>query len=222
MNEAIDDFSYGNRLLSAKTHFSLIARKKMYRLFLSMLQPDPKDEILDLGTTPDMRLADSNLFDKLYPYKDHLSVCSVEDCSELAETLGLKQCFRNESHRPLPFDDRQFDICFCSAVLEHVGDRENQEQFLNECLRIARKVFITTPYRYFPLEVHTFLPFVHWLPQPVFQAITKRLQGEFWASTENLNLCSMRDIRRMKLTRAVEIRFIRTAGMRSNMVLIAR
>ena len=25
-------------------------------------------------------------------------------------------------------------------------------------------VFVTTPNRWFPLEVHTLLPFVHWLP----------------------------------------------------------
>ena len=34
----------------------------------------------------------------------------------------------------------------------------------SEALRVGRRAFITTPNRGFPVEVHTRLPFVHWLP----------------------------------------------------------
>ncbi len=33
-------------------------------------------------------------------------------------------------------------------------------------MRVGRRVFVTTPNRRFPVEVHTRLPFVHWLPKP--------------------------------------------------------
>jgi hypothetical protein len=36
---------------------------------------------------------------------------------------------------------------------------------VHELCRVARRVFVTTPNRHFPLEVHTLLPFVHWLPK---------------------------------------------------------
>jgi hypothetical protein len=32
---------------------------------------------------------------------------------------------------------------------------------------VGRRVFLTTPNRWFPIEVHTRLPFVHWLPEAV-------------------------------------------------------
>ncbi len=96
----------------------------------------------------------------------------------------------------------------------------DQEYFLNECLRVAKKVFITTPYRYFPLEMHTFIPFLHWLPWRWFQWIVRKTGGEFWASTDNLCLCSKRDNNHMKLSRDIKIKFIHTVGMRSNMVII--
>ena len=35
---------------------------------------------------------------------------------------------------------------------------------MHELARVARRVFLTTPNRFFPLEVHTLLPFAHWLP----------------------------------------------------------
>lgn len=192
----------------------------MFTLFMKTIEPSEEDEILDLGATPDIKLADSNIFDKMYPFKDKLSVCSIEDCSDIVKQLGLKAFYFNEPNEPLPFSDKQFKACFCSAVLEHVGNRKNQEFFINECLRIAEHVFITTPYRYFPVEMHTFFIFLHWLPWNVFQRIVRRTRGDFWASTENLNLCCLRDIKKMRLKRNVKIKLIHTAGLPSNMVIM--
>jgi hypothetical protein len=52
-------------------------------------------------------------------------------------------------------------------VIEHVGDRDRQQAFVHEALRVGDRVFLTTPNRWFPVEVHTRLPFVHWLPDRV-------------------------------------------------------
>ena len=219
MAKAIDYFAYDNKLLSLKTFFSMKARTKMFNYFMKTIKPLEQNEVLDVGATPDTKLKDSNLFDKLYPYKKQLTVCSIEDCSELVEKMGLKKFVFNEPKKPLPFTDKEFDVCFCSAVLEHVGSRENQVFFINECLRVADKVFLTTPYRYFPLEMHTFILFLHWLPWEVFQKIVRKLKGEFWANTDNLNLLCKRDISEMNLTSNVEVKFIRTMGMKSNMII---
>ena len=64
----------------------------------------------------------------------------------------------------LPFGDGEFDIVHSNAVIEHVGGRRRQEAFVREAVRVGTRVFLTTPNRWFPLEVHTHLPFVHWLP----------------------------------------------------------
>jgi hypothetical protein len=67
--------------------------------------------------------------------------------------------------RELPFADGEFDFGFSNAVVEHVaGGRDGQRRFVHELCRVSRRVFVTTPNRWFPLEVHTLLPLVHWLP----------------------------------------------------------
>jgi SAM-dependent methyltransferase len=92
------------------------------------------------------------------------------------------------SGEALPFIDDAFDIVFCSAVLEHVGGYIRQRAFVSELLRISKHFFITTPNRQFPVEFHTILPFIHWLPQHIHQAILRCIGLEFWSRTENLNL----------------------------------
>jgi hypothetical protein len=46
-----------------------------------------------------------------------------------------------------------------------VGRRAEQVAFVQELCRVADRVFVTTPNRWFPVEVHTLLPLVHWLPR---------------------------------------------------------
>ncbi|HEY7495499.1 MAG TPA: hypothetical protein VIH59_30885, partial [Candidatus Tectomicrobia bacterium] len=44
----------------------------------------------------------------------------------------------------------------------------------------------------FPIEVHTFLPVVHWLPKRLHRRLLKLLGHSFWASEANLNLLTRR------------------------------
>jgi hypothetical protein len=74
-------------------------------------------------------------------------------------------------------------------VIEHVGSWARQCAFVAECCRVARRaVFITTPNRWFPVEFHTVLPLVHWLPKEVFRAVMRRTGRGFFAEERNLNL----------------------------------
>jgi len=61
-----------------------------------------------------------------------------------------------------PFKDDQFDWTFSNAVIEHVGNEDKQLEFINEMLRVSRNVFFTTPNKYFPVESHTNILFLHW------------------------------------------------------------
>ena len=69
------------------------------------------------------------------------------------------------------------DVVFSNAVIEHVGGREEQRRFVAEALRVGRRAFVTTPNRWFPIEVHTRLPLVHWLPEafahPAYDLVRK-------------------------------------------------
>jgi hypothetical protein len=48
-------------------------------------------------------------------------------------------------------------------------------------------VVFTTPNRGFPVELHTFLPFVHWLPISVFHRVLRTLGNHALANVATLN-----------------------------------
>ena len=128
----------------------------------------------------------------------------------------------------LPFADSSIDVVFSSAVIEHVGAYEKQKQMLAECLRVAKKgVFITTPNRFFPIEMHTLLPLIHWLPKSWHRFLLNKLGLNFYAKEENLNLLSYSDL--LKLSQVnqssctvCEIKQLKTAGFISNFMLVMK
>ena len=56
---------------------------------------------------------------------------------------------------------------------------------MSEALRVARRAFVTTPNRWFPVEVHTRLPLVHWLPERLAHR-GYDLAGKPWAKENHL------------------------------------
>jgi len=176
-SNAIDYFSIRHPLRGMASKISFMVRRNIFDLFMAFMNPAPFDRILDVGVTPDQLLPESNFFEQLYPFTNRLTVTSIEDASFLEIRYpGLS--FVQTGTDELPFDDNSFDIVFCSAVLEHVGSRMNQQHFVNELLRVARRFFIITPNRQFPIEFHTFLPVIHWLPQPY---LSRQFDGAGWS-----------------------------------------
>ncbi len=222
VSASIDYFSKGNRLRSPATKLALRARRKMFARFTAAVPTSIDTTVIDIGVTPDRDLADSNFFEALYPFPARITATSIEDASFLAgQYPGLS--FVQTDGRRLPFEDRTFDVAFSSAVLEHVGDRDAQRRFVAEMCRVADRFFLTTPNRWFPIELHTFLPLLHWLPQRRHQAVLRRLGRPFWADTANLNLVSAGELRTL-FPPGAEVSLIRhrTAGWCSNLVVHGR
>ncbi len=195
------------------------ARNKMYGIFLRELNPVADDMVLDLGVTPDIDLKESNFFESLYPHKKNLLAVSIEDVSKL-QTLYPEIRFQKIAPGKLPFADSQFDILFCSAVIEHVGSRENQAEFLKEIARVSKRFFITTPNRWHPVEFHTLLPFLHWLPQGVHQKLLKMLGYDFLSRTENLNLLDKKALHEIApINFRVKFIHIKLLGFTSNLIV---
>lgn len=63
----------------------------------------------------------------------------------------------------LPFADGEFDLVYCSSVIEHVPP-ERRGAFAAELRRVGRAWFVQTPAYSFPIEPHALLPGAHWLP----------------------------------------------------------
>jgi SAM-dependent methyltransferase len=214
----IDYTNSQHRWRGVITRFNIAGRKKFYRAFMDEMSPNAGTSIVDVGVTPDQSAADSNFFEKWYPHPARITATSIEDASHLA-ALHPGLTFVQTSGDGLPFDDDQFDIAFSTAVIEHVGDRERQQRFLAELLRVSKRFFITTPNRWYPVELHTYVPFLHWLPQDRHQQVLQKLGKEQWATTENLNLLDERALRAL-FPPSVNptVTGTRLFGMRSNLL----
>ncbi len=70
---------------------------------------------------------------------------------------------RADAAASLPFADGEFDLVYCSSVIEHVS-RDRRAAFAQELRRVGRGWFVQTPAFSFPIEPHSLLPFAHWLP----------------------------------------------------------
>jgi hypothetical protein len=145
---------------------SLRSRERKLRLFLDLLAPGPETTVVDVGVTdaPFGGGSSDNFFEAMYPWPDRITAVGRTELDRFTAAFPQVQAVRADG-RDLPFADGAFDLGFSNAVVEHVaGGRDDQRRFVHELCRVARRVFVTTPNRWFPLEVHTLLPVVHWLP----------------------------------------------------------
>lgn len=171
---------------------SLRSRRRKLDLMLLLLEPTAETTVLDVGVD-EVSLGEAggesgctthNFFEEEYPWPSQITAVGLHDGARFRERYPRIRYVQGDGCA-LPFDDRAFDIVFSNAVIEHVGDRRRQELFVREALRVGRHVFLTTPNRWFPIEVHTRLPLVHWFPDPVSARVYRRV-GKEWARENHL------------------------------------
>jgi Methyltransferase domain len=150
---------------------------------METFQPDQTTMIVDVG------VADSgfgegggsastyNFLEAMYPWPRCITAVGLVDLPNFQQAFPDVSCVRADG-RDLPFEDDAFDIAFSNAVVEHVGDEDEQRAFIAELCRVARGVFVATPNRWFPVDVHTLMPVVHWLPDGARNSILHRLGKE--------------------------------------------
>jgi len=203
---------------------STYMRRKMYARFVSQ-GLDAHDSVLDVGVTSDQDQLASNYLEAWYPYKDRITACGIDDASFLEEKYPGVRFVRGDG-RDLPFPDDSFDWVHSSAVLEHVGSAAEQAKFVSELYRVCRKgLFATTPNRWFPVEFHTALPMIHWLPPDTFRALLRRLGHAELSLERHLNLLGRRDLEALCREAGVDGARVDSVSLclwPSNLLLVAR
>ena len=149
---------------------------------MERFRPNEGTRVLDVGVTDapygaaDGAHPAENFFEALYPWPQQVTAVGLADFPRFRAAFPSVR-FVKADGRALPFADREFDLGLSNAVVEPVGGRDDQCAFVHELCRVAARVFVTTPNRWFPIEVHTLVPFVHWLPKPqadrIFRALGK-------------------------------------------------
>lgn len=214
-------FSFGLESYIAK--LLLRIREEVFQIFVATFKPSPSQTVLDIGVSAEDHPS-SNHFEKRYPITKRICGLSPEHLPSLRTQFSELALVQGDA-RALPFADGSFDFVYSHAVIEHVGSRVQQARFLAEALRAARHgVLITTPNRWHPMETHTGLPLLHFLPAPLYRSVYRLLGKGMYASEGTLNLMGasvlLRMIREVKPTDAsVTLHQVRWLGFPSNLVL---
>jgi SAM-dependent methyltransferase len=153
------------------------ARKRRHEHFFALAGLEAGARVLDVGCgTLGLRA-----------FEPDLDVTGVD----LAERPAYPGPFvRADAAAGLPFDDGEFDLVYCSSVIEHVPPA-SRASFAAEVRRVGRGWFVQTPARSFPIEPHSLLPGAHWLPP--------RIRRHYWrlgaaGNWESISLLSRREM----------------------------
>lgn len=151
----------GKWLTSVKRRAMALSRKRKVDHFYALCGGPKK--VLDVGVARESSTWPAqNYFLKTFRFPpDCYTGLGVEDLLEVEREYPGRRFVRYSGGR-FPFADKTFDWAFCNAVVEHVGSEEQQLAFVDEMLRVAERVFFTTPNKYFPIESHTHVFFLHW------------------------------------------------------------
>jgi hypothetical protein len=152
--------------------------------FVRLCNPGPDSPVLDVGVLGEENYEAANFFLKEYSYPGNLTALTIEHCRELSRKYPSVR-FVTYDGREFPFADNSFAICHSNAVVEHVGDWEQQRLFVSQMIRVARRGFFTTPNRWFPIDLHTKTAFLHYLPRTASLKLYRILRLE----------AAMRDVR---------------------------
>lgn len=198
------------------------SRRRKFEMFMALCAPTSACTVLDIGVSGFTGRA-TDFLELWYPWPAQITAVGH---GEEREFVGFRAAHPQvklvlADGRNLPFETNAFDIVFSNAVLEHVGSRADQGRFVRECLRVGRQVFLTTPDSAFPVDPHTLLPVVHWLPRTWRHWIYRRVGCGYWASESNLNLLNRRRLEAL-VPAGTEYRITRQAvfGLAAGLVLL--
>jgi SAM-dependent methyltransferase len=184
--QAVAPRSFAERL-------AIRARDRIYFDFLRLCRPTAEDTILDVGASDVIGEA-ANVLERRYPHPERITAVGLGTAEEFRAAFPKTTYRQIVANAALPFADKSFDIVTSNAVLEHVGSSENQHRFVADLMRVGRRVFITVPHRFFPVEHHTAIPLLHWLDSG-FALMCRLLGKQDWSRPENLILMSRRTLR---------------------------
>jgi SAM-dependent methyltransferase len=129
------------------------ARARRHARFFALARLDPGARVLDLGCG---RMG-------LRALEPRLDITGV-DILDRPDYPGA--FVRADAAAGLPFAADEFDLVYCSSVIEHVPPA-HRRAFAAEVRRVGRGWYVQTPAYSFPIEPHSLLPGAHWLPPRV-------------------------------------------------------
>ena len=200
-------------------------RNDFFNILKKNTKYSSKKSIIDIGTTPILDDVQNVILSKIKSNKNVTCLSNLNCKILLKKYPNIKNILtRDGRNNNLP--NNSFDIVHSNATIEHVGSRKKQLLFIRECFRISKKyIFIQTPNRFYPLEFHTIIPFIHWLPKNIHRKILKIIGLKFYSLEKNLNLVSKKDLinfcKELKIKKFKIIKY-KLFFITSNLILIIK
>lgn len=147
------------QLLTIHQKIFVIFRRRRMKKFYALFRPSAQTRLLDIGGAPNTWLAESQ-----YTHRFPVTLVNLRFPDPAVLTDGRFVAVEGDATH-LPFADASFDIAFSNSVIEHMTTWEAQQAFAAEARRVAKRLWIQTPARSFPLEPHLLAPFFQYLPR---------------------------------------------------------
>ena len=152
------------------------------------------NDALDIGTTEDNKNESSNTIIKSLKRAKVFKSISNQDIKSSFFEKKLNKSITKDFTK-IELEEFSSDIVLSNATIEHVGNQQKQRKMLDNIIKLSKKVFvISTPNRSYPIDFHTKIPFIHWLPKNLHRKILKIIGLSFYAKVENLNLLNKKDL----------------------------
>ena len=169
-------------------------RQKIHKIFLKETGYNLNSTLLDIGTSNTEDINHNIILQKTSNNHNIFSLSNT-NLNNIEDKYSNVKKFYKADGKNTGLESNGFDIVYSSATIEHVGSIENQIQFIKELYRLSKKTtFITTPNRFYPIDFHTKLPFIHWLPKKIHRRLLNILGLKFYAKESNLNLLNYKNI----------------------------
>ncbi len=185
-----------NPIIKAVKAYSKRAREKRASIFRGSFFLNEETKILDLGSETGSNIHALLQGTCVKPQNVYIADINAALIEKGRDTFGFVPVLISEDGR-IPFDKDYFDIVYCSSVIEHVtvskeqiwsmSDEKlfkheslmHQREFAREIQRVGKQYFVQTPYKHFPIESHSWLPFIAWLPRKLLIPLLS-FTNSFW------------------------------------------
>ena len=146
-------------------HPSRYFRSRRKELFHRVMQPSPRQTIMDVGGY--------HWFWETMGCSNPIT-CLNLNVPNVNRPLPSQFTYVQGDGRSLPFEDNEYDIVFSNSVIEHVGSFGDQKRFAAEIRRVGKSCWVQTPNRRFFVEPHLATPFIHFLPKTLQRRMLRR------------------------------------------------
>ncbi|MGI9059862.1 MAG: methyltransferase domain-containing protein [Ktedonobacteraceae bacterium] len=132
-------------------------RRKRFAFFKSLIASLPRPlHILDVGGT--------QAFWELMGFIQDDIQLTILNTEPVKATFPNVTCIVGDARDMREFKDKEFEVVFSNAVIEHVGNFDQQHSMAAEIQRVGKRYIVQTPNRYFPIEPHVLIPFFQFFP----------------------------------------------------------